>query len=179
MMQEVRETVAAKEAVEQEKAVKKKKKKKKKGSGYFDPKDVLMLVGGVAAFVAVLGGVAYAVPDFRFPVGGLLCLVGFIVYLLGAAALRQLAADEGDMHALLFRFVPPYQWWFVATRWSDAKDYVAFFGAGMVIMAMGGLIIKTSPIGKEAEASHRAYKAATEGGAADAPPAFLPQGDDE
>jgi hypothetical protein len=171
VMEQVRQKVAEQEAVEtQKKAEKAKKKKKKKGSGYFDPKDTLALVGGVAAFVAVLAFLAWGYPDLRFPLGGLLCVVGFIVYLLGAASLRQLVAEEGPLQAILFRFFPPYQWWFVATHWSEAKDFVAFFAAGLVILAIGGSVIKTSAIGKKAEESERAYQEVRRGGQAELPP---------
>lgn len=161
-------------AAEEEKQVekkKKKKKKKKKGTGYFDPKDTLILVGGLAAFVAVLALAAWRFPDFRFPLGGLLCIIGFIVYLLGAAALRQLVAEEGDFQALLFRFFPPYQWWFVMSRWSDTRDYFAFFASGLVIMSIGGAVIKLSPAGKEAMKSEAEYQKAHGGGGADVPAA--------
>lgn len=96
MMEQVREKVAEQEAVETEKKVEKakKKKKRKKHSGYFDPKETLTLGAGVAALVGVLTFLAWGYPDFRFPLGGLLVVVGFIVYLLGGAALRQLVAEE-------------------------------------------------------------------------------------
>jgi hypothetical protein len=172
-MEQVRQKVAEQEAVEAEKKVEKsKKRKKRKHSGYFDPKDTLALVGGVAAFVGVLAFFAWGYPDFRFPLGGLLCLVGFIVYLLGAASLRQLVAEEGPFQAILFRFFPPYQWWFVATRWSETKDFFAFFAAGLVILSIGGAVIKSSPIGKEAEASERAYQKLRRGGQVEVPPAL-------
>jgi hypothetical protein len=171
-MEEVRQKVAEQEAVQAEKQ-KTKKKKKKKRSGYFDPKETLQLVGGLSAFVAVLAFLAWAYPGMRFPLGGFLCVIGFIVYLLGAASLRQLAAEEGPFKALAFRFVPPYQWWFVATRWADTKDFVSFFLAGLVIMAIGGAVIKTSDVGKQAEESERAYQKARQGNQDDAPPAIL------
>ena len=88
----------------------------------------------------------------------MLCVIGFIVYLLGWTALRQLVAEEGILKALLFRFCPPYQWWFVITRWDESRDFFAFFAAGAAIMAIGGGIIKTSEEGKRAEASDRAYQ---------------------
>jgi hypothetical protein len=152
---------------------KKKKKKKKKGSSYFDPKDTLILVGGVGGFVAVLALLAWRLPDFRFPLGGLLCVIGFVVYLLGWAALKQLVADEGAFKALLFRFFPPYQWWYVATNWADTRDYVAFFGAGLLIMSLGGAIIKISPTGKKAEASEKAFQKMQQGPPAEAPQPIL------
>lgn len=173
-MEQVRQKVAEQEAVEtQKKAEKaKRRKKKKKGSSYFDPKDTLILAGGVTAFVAVLAFLSWGYPDLRFPVGGFMCILGFIVYLLGAASIKQVVAEEGFHHVVLFRLFPPYQWYFVATRWAETKDFVAFFVAGLIILGIGGVVIKSSPIGEKAEASERAYQQARAGDhAADAPPA--------
>jgi DNA-directed RNA polymerase subunit RPC12/RpoP len=156
-----------------------KKKKKKKKTGYFDPKETLQLVAGVCAFVAVLAFVAWRFPGSRFPVGGLLCVMGFIVYLMGAFSLRQLVAEEGVFQALLFRFFPPYQLWFVATHWDEAKDFFAFFAAGLVAMALGGGIIKTSPQGKLAEASDRAFKKAQQPKEMEVPPVISIGGEDD
>jgi hypothetical protein len=99
-------------------------------------------------------------------------VIGFIVYLLGAAALRQVVAEGGLFQVLLFRFFPPYQWWFVATNWAETKDFVAFFGAGLVIMAIGSAVIKTSPTARKAEESERAYQKLGQSGQAEAPPAI-------
>ena len=165
------------EAQKEEVKVKKKKKKKKRSST-FDPKETLNLMAGVGAFVAVLALLAWRFAELRFPIGGLLCVIGFIVYLMGSASLRQLVAEEGAFKVVLFRFFPPYQWWFVITHWADAKDFVAFFGAGLVILAIGGGVIKTSPIGVKAEASERAYQKARQGNQEVAPPAF-PSGLDD
>lgn len=182
-MEQVRQKVAEQEAVEaQQKAekAKKKRKKKKKGSSYFDPKDTLILVGGVTAFVAVLAFLSWGYPDLRFPVGGLMCIVGFIVYLIGAASIRQVVAEEGVHHVILFRFFPPYQWYFVATRWAETKDFVAFFGAGLIILAIGGVVIKSSPIGKKAQESEEAYQNASKGNLGDSePPPVMADPDDE
>ena len=79
--------------------------------------------------------------QFRFPLGGILCVIGLIVYLLGSAALRQLVAEEGVFKALLYRFCPPYQWWYVLTHWEETRDFFAFFLAGAAIMTIGGGII--------------------------------------
>lgn len=161
LMEQVRQQVTEETVVkEQKKAAKarKKKKKRKKGDGYFDLKETLKLVAGVGAFVAVLTLTAWYYPDFRFPVGGILVLVGAITYWLGIASLRQLVAEEGQLKALMFRFCPPYQWWFVATRWDEARDFVAFFGAGIMILSLGSAVIKTSPIGKKAMAADAALQ---------------------
>lgn len=172
-MEQVRQKVAEQEAADtlkREENAKKKRKKKKK-TGYFDPKDTLILAGGVTAFVAVLAFLSWGYPDLRFPVGGFMCVLGFIVYLMGAASIKQIVAEEGFHHVVLFRFFPPYQWYFVATRWSETKDFVAFFAAGLVILGIGGAVLKTSPIGKKAEASERAYLKLHQGSDAEAPPA--------
>ena len=159
---------------QKEEAKPKKKKKKKKGSSTFDPKETLNLVMAVGVFVAILAGLSWRFADLRFPIGGLLCVIGFVVYLLGAASLRQLVAEEGAFKALLFRFCPPYQWWYVMTHWSETKDFVAFFASGLIILALGGAVIKTSPIGAKAEVSERAYQKARAGNQIDAAPEFLP-----
>jgi hypothetical protein len=135
-----------------------KKKKRKKQSSFFDPKETLKLVAGVGAVVAVLGFLAWAYPDFRMPLGGLLCLIGFVVYVLGAVSLRQLVAEEGFIKLMLFRFCPPYQWWFIFSRWDETRDFFAFFMAGAIVMSLGGAIIKVSPLSIKAEADERTYQ---------------------
>jgi hypothetical protein len=181
MMEQARRKAAAAVAEDEpaEKPKKKKKKKKRKKAGDSGAKDTLVLVAGVGAVVGVLALVAWRVPDLRFPLGGLLCVVGFIVYLLGWAAIRQLAAEEGALQVLLFRFFPPYQWWFVARNWADTRDYVAFFGAGLVIMGLGGAVIKTSDVGKRAAAADRAIENARQGTEAGIPPAPAAVADDD
>ena len=171
-MEQVREQVAEEEAVETKKKAQhaKKRKKKRKGSSYFDAKETLKLVAGVSALVGVLAFLAWGYPEFRFPLGGALCVIGFIVYLLGSAALRQLVAEEGVFKALLYRFCPPYQWWYVLTHWEETRDFFAFFLAGAAIMTIGGGIIKTSAEGKRAEASDRAYQKMQRGRQAQPPP---------
>jgi hypothetical protein len=164
---EVLEKARQQAAQDEAAAPKKKKRKKKKQTGFFNPKDTLILVGCVLGFVGVLAFFAFRFPDFRFPLGGFLCVVGFITYLLGAASLRQLVAEEGVFNLMLYRFFPPYQWWFVISRWSETKDYFAFFASGLMILGLGGFIIKESPTGKKAEASEKAFQRAQEG------PAFL------
>jgi predicted RNA-binding Zn-ribbon protein involved in translation (DUF1610 family) len=175
-MAQVREKVAEEEA---EKAVKaaekarKKKKVKKKGSGFFDPKETLRLVGWVSVGIGLLAFLAWGYPDFRFPLGGLMCVVGFIVYLMGWASLKQYAAEQGPIAAILFRFFPPYQWYFVLKNWADTKDFVAFFGAGFLILSIGGVVIKSSPVGKMAAESEKAYQK-VRSGARDEPPPVMP-----
>jgi len=165
MLERARQHAIARGAITDEpeidKPVKKKKKKKKKG--YFDANETLKLVAGLGVLVAILALLAWRLPGLRFPLGGLLCVVGFNTYLLGWAALKQLVAEEGAFKALMFRFLPPYQWWYVATHWSETQDYVAFFASGLMILALGGVIIKTSPIGKKTEQSEQAYQKAQRG----------------
>jgi DNA-directed RNA polymerase subunit RPC12/RpoP len=170
---EQEESVRSESQVAKTKTKKRPKKKKKKHSSYFDPKETLKLVAGVGAFVALLAFLAWGYPGIRFPVGGLLCVTGFIVYLMGAFSLRRLVAEEGFVQALMFRFCPPYQWWFIWTRWDEAKDFFAFFAAGMVAMAIGGGIIKTSPEGKKADASDRAFQKAQQSKKTDVPPVVI------
>lgn len=164
-MEQLRQQATDEAAVAREKTEKarKKKKKRKKSSGDLELMETLKLVAGVGAVVGVLTLVAWGYPDLRFPLGGLFCVVGFVVYLLGITSLRQLVAEEGVLPALLFRFCPPYQWWYIATRWGETRDFVAFFGAGMLILSIGGFVIKTSPTGRKAEAADRAYQAARQG----------------
>jgi hypothetical protein len=176
-MAQVRKEVAEQEATEtqqQAQKAKKRKKKKKKKSGYFNPKDTLILAGCLGGFVAVLAVLAWRFPDFRFPLGALLCVIGFIVYLLGLAALRQLVAEEGAFKLLLFRFFPPYQIWFVATHWVETKDYVVFFLSGLLILSIGGAVLKIAPLDKKERESIRAYEKAQQRAESEAPPTLLP-----
>ncbi len=162
-MEKVREQVAVEEAAKaQKQATKAKKKKRKKNTGFFDPKETMKLVGGVSVVVIGLGLLAWGVPSMRFPLGGILVIIGFIVYLLGWAAIKQHVAEEGDFKALMFRFIPPYQWWYVMTRWAETKDFVAFFFAGMIIMCVGGVVLKTSEIGQLAAKADARIKAREE-----------------
>jgi Flp pilus assembly protein TadB len=181
LLQKEAEEAAAQAPADEPEPVKKKKKRKKKGSGYFDPKETLQLVAGVGALVAVLAFLAWGYPGIRFPLGGILCVIGFIVYLLGSASLRQVVAEDGFFKLLLFRFCPPYQWWYVMTHWEETRDFFAFFVAGACIMGVGGAIIKTSEEGRRAEASDRAFQKLQRGRSAQTvPPVFrLPDRDEE
>lgn len=163
-MEEVRRLEEEKaEQTRQKKEALAKKKRKRKSEGYFDTKETLQLVAGVGALVAVLALVAWGYPDFRFPLGGILCVIGFIVYVMGLYSVRTLVREEGILPAILFRIFPPYQWWFVWTRWAETKDHVIFLAAGFVILSLGGAILKTSPVGLRAIAGDRAYEAARRG----------------
>ena len=179
LMEQVRQKATEEEAVTSQKKaekVKKTKKKKRKNSGYFDPKETLTLVAWVSVFVAVLAFLAWGYPGTRFPLGAVLCVIGFIVYLLGWTAIRQVVAEEGVLKAMFFRFCPPYQWWFIFTRWDETRDFFAFFLAGATIMAIGGAIIKTSEEGKRAEASDQAFQKMQNARQAEAAPPALPGG---
>jgi len=179
MMEQVRQQAAVETSKDADQAKRaKKKKKRRKKSGYFDPKETLTLIAGVGVVVGVIALLAWRFPDFRFPLGGLLAVIGFIVYLLGAASLRQLVAEEGFVKLIFYRFFPPYQWWFVATRWSDTKDYFAFFASGLMIMSIGGAVLKTSPTGKKADESERAYQKLLNGPQAESPPPVMKAEDD-
>jgi hypothetical protein len=160
-MEQVRQEVAEQEAVATQKAVekaKRAKKKKHKKSGYFDLQETLILVGGVSVVVGVLSFLAWFFPDFRYPLGGLLAAIGFFCYFLGAMSLRQIAYNEGFFKMMLYRFFPPYQLWFVVTRWADTQDYFAFFASGLIIMGIGVAVIKTSETSKRADANEQEYQ---------------------
>ena len=179
LMEQVRQKAAEEEAVASEKKaekVKKTKKKNGKSSGYFDPKETLTLVAWVSVLVGVLAFLAWGYPGIRFPLGAVLCVIGFIVYLLGWTAIRQVVAEEGILKAMFFRFFPPYQWWYILTRWDETRDYFAFFLAGAAIMSIGGAIIKTSEEGKRAEASDRAFQQMQKARPPEAAPPVFPGG---
>lgn len=164
-MEQVRQEVAEKEAaLTQKKAEKEKKakKKKRKKTGYFDLKETLTLVGGVSVVVGVLGFLAWRFPEFQFPLGGLLAVIGFFLYFLGAMSLRQIAGNEGFFKLMLYRFCPPYQLWFVLRRWEETQDFVAFFASGLIIMAIGGGVVKISPTMRKANANQREYNKAVD-----------------
>ncbi len=162
-MEQVRQEAAGQEAVAAQKQVeksKREKKKKRKRKSDFELQETLTLVGGVSVVVGVLGLMAWYFPDFRYFLGGLVAVIGFILYLLGARSLRELAANQGFFNLMLYRFFPPYQLWFVLTHWDEARDFFAFFVSGAIVMAIGGAVITTSPTFKRAVASEREYQKA-------------------
>ena len=67
----------------------------------------------------------------------------------------RLAENVSYFKAMAFRFFPPYQLWFVLTRWGDTRDYFAFFVSGLITAAIGVVVIITSPTYKAAEESGR------------------------
>ena len=100
--------------------------KKKKRSSFFDPKETLKLVAGVSVVVGLVAFFAWGYPELRFPLGGLLCVYRLHRLPARAVSIRQVVAEEGVLKVLVFRFCPPYQWWFVATHWEETQDFVAF-----------------------------------------------------
>jgi hypothetical protein len=162
-MEQVRQEVAEKEAATAQKKVEKEKrakKRKRKRSGDLDLQETLTLVGGVSAVVGVLGFVAWYFPDFRYFLGGLVAVIGFFLYFLGARSLRELVAKEGFVKLMLYRFFPPYQMWFVLTHWDETRDFFAFFVSGAIIMSIGGAVITTSPTFRRASENEREYRKA-------------------
>ena len=84
-MEQVRHEAAQQEAAETTKIAekaKKAKKKQRKKAGYFDLKETLTVVGGVSVVVGVLALLAWYFPEFRFPLAGLLVVIGSVLYLL-------------------------------------------------------------------------------------------------
>ncbi len=162
-MEQVRQEAAEQEAVATQKKVekaKRDKKKQRKRKGDFELQETLTLVGGVSVVVGALGLLAWRFPDFRYFLGGLVAVIGFILYLLGARSLRELTAHQGFFHLMLYRFFPPYQLWFVLTHWGEARDFFAFFVSGAIVMAIGGAVVTTSPTFKRASQSEREYQKA-------------------
>ena len=128
-------------------------------------------MAGVGVLVVGLAILAWGYPGLRFPLGGSLCVIGFIVYVLGAISLRQLVAEEGFVKLLLFRFCPPYQLWFVLTNWADTRDFVAFFGAGLMIMSIGARSSRRPPPAGRRTRPIAPIEKAQQGGQAEVPPA--------
>ena len=180
-MEQARQEAAKQEVTETTGNAAKPKKKKRKKTGFFDLKETLTLVGGVSALVGVLAIVAWWFPQFRFPLGALLAVIGSFLYLIGAMSLRRLAENLGFFKALAYRFFPPYQLWFVLTRWADTRDYFAFFMSGLITVAIGVAIIITSPTYKAAEESERAYQSMVDQwvrGTGPMPPVVIKKTDD-
>ena len=148
--QQTTEQESARTPANGSKVKKKKRKWKKLKVGLFDARETLLLFATVIGIVALLAFCAWAYPDFRFELGAALCLLGFIVYILGILSMQQVVSEEGSLQALALKFFPPYQWWFIVRNWTDAKDFVAIFAAGILIMAIGGAIMSsTSSVFKE------------------------------
>jgi hypothetical protein len=162
-MEQVRQEVAEQDAVatkKQAEKAKRAKKKKRKKAGFFDPQETMALIGGVSVVVGLLALLAYYLPDFHYPLGGLLALIGFVFYLLGAMSIRRIAESESDsmLKVLAYRFFPPYQLWFVVTHWEVTRDFFAFIASGILIMGIGGAVVMTSPTAKRASRNERAFQ---------------------
>jgi hypothetical protein len=164
-MEQVRHESAKKEAAETiqvaEKAKKAKKKKRKK-AGYFDAQETLTLVGGVGIVVAVFALAAWRFQEFRYPLGGLLTVIGVAFYLFGILSLRRVVRAEGMIKLFAFRFFPPYQFWYIITHWEETREFFAIVVSGAAIAAIGVTVVRTSPAVAKAEASHRVYQATVE-----------------
>jgi hypothetical protein len=161
-MDQVRQEAAKKEAAETIKVAekaKKAKKKKRKKAGYFDTQETLTLIAGVGVVVAVLALAAWRFAEFRYPLGGLLAVLGVLFYIFGTLSLRHVVRNEGFLKLMAFRFFPPYQFWFIITHWEDTREFFAILVSGMAIAAIGVTVVRTSPAVAKAEASHREYQA--------------------
>ncbi len=160
-LQEVAKQEAAEVAQVAEKAKKAKKKRRKK-SGLSDLKETLTMLGGVGVVVAVLGFVAWRFPESRFPLAGLLVVIGAVLYLLGAMSLSRVAEHESFLKSMAFRFFPPYQWWYVVMHWEDTRDFMAFIVSGVIILGIGLGVYRTSNTFLEAEKANRDYQIAVD-----------------
>ncbi len=160
-LQEAARQEAAETAKNAEKA-KKAKRKQRKQTSFFDLNETLTMLGGVGVVVGVLGFLAWRFPEFRFPLAGLLVVIGAVMYLLGAMSLRRVADNESFLKSMAFRFFPPYQLWYVLTHWRDTQDFFAFFVSGLMIVAIGLGVFRTSPTFTEAEKSNRDYQIAVD-----------------
>ena len=131
--------------------------RKPKSSGdFFDPKETLRLIGTMSVVVVLLAYFATAVPAFRFVVGGLLCVIGVLVYIMAAITLMRTVPENKPLEGLLVKVCPPFQWWYVFNHWSATKECLAFFIAGIVFVAIGVGVLKISEPVKKAEASESA-----------------------
>ncbi len=140
-----------------ERNINRNKNRKPRSSGdFFDPKETLRLIGTMSVMVVLLAYFATAVPAFRFVVGGLLCVIGVLVYIMAAITLSKSVAADNPLKLLLLRICPPYQWWYVVSHWSAGKECFAFFVAGIVFVAIGVGVLKISEPVKKAEASESA-----------------------
>ena len=165
MMEQVQQETAKQEAAEvaqvAEKAKKAKKKRRKK-TGLSDLKETMAMLGGVGVVVGLLGLVAWRFPESRFPLAGLLVVIGAVLYLLGAMSLSRVAEHESFLKSMAFRFFPPYQWWYVVMHWEDTRDFMAFIVSGVIIVGVGLGVYRTSNTFLAAEKSNRDYQIAVD-----------------
>ena len=120
------------------------------------------MLGGVGLVVGALGVVAWRFPEARFPLAGLLVVIGAVLYLLGAMSLSRVAEHESFLKSMAFRFFPPYQWWYVVMHWEDTRDFMAFIVSGLTIVGIGLGVYRTSNTFLEAEKSNRDYQIAVD-----------------
>jgi hypothetical protein len=131
-------------------ATAKKRKRKTKRKAFFDPKDTLILLGGILGVVLLLSFLGWGYPYFRWPFGLMLLCLGFVTYLMGVVSLQELIADKSAFTLMLFRIFPPFQWLIIVNRWAEAKDFAAFFVSGGIILGLGCGLIARAPGGKYA-----------------------------
>ena len=178
-MAELEKNLAEKAKVEEEKKAKRAKKArkaKKRASAGLEPKEVAQLIGGGVALVALLGGLAYAAPNFRLPIGGVLCVIGGLVYFLGTLGFAHVAREEGAIYSLCCKFVPLYKWYYLVTRWEEMRGHFALYAVGLVLLGPGVWIVKESPYYKRIDAIEKAGMMADDPDEAEdaAPPPIVP-----
>ncbi|MFO0954701.1 MAG: hypothetical protein U0835_26760 [Isosphaeraceae bacterium] len=149
-MAELSAQAAAAEAEAAKKA--KKKKKKKRSTGGLEMNEVWTLLGAACVGLVLVAGLTYAVPGARFPVGGLLCVVGFVVYLLGVYGFSKVASEEGAIYSLMCRFVPLYKWYYLVTRWDEMKGHFSFYAVGLMMLLPGILLVQLAGVKDQAGA---------------------------
>lgn len=103
------EEKAAEKAKLKAKKSRKKSVMKKRLSGSFEVADLVNVMVFSLSATVILGFFAWAYPGLRFPIGGLLCVMGFIVYLIGTYGFSQIAREESMHHYFACRFVPLYK----------------------------------------------------------------------
>jgi hypothetical protein len=103
--------------------------------------------------------------------GFLLMGLGFLFAFIGNIGFANVARQEGDMYAMLCKFVPLYKWYFLVSRWSLMKEHIVFYSVGLLMLYPGLILWRTAP--SLADDGSKAKPAAR---AAAAP---APRGDDE
>jgi serine/threonine protein kinase len=116
-----------------------------------------------AALLSCVGALlflAWNYPEFRYPLGGLLAVIGVVLCTLGAMSQAPLAWRQGLLKSMAYRFFSLDQLAYVQTRRAEAWDYFAFFASGLMIVAISVAIVTTAPRARMAEQSERAYQRA-------------------
>lgn len=178
-MADLERSLAEKAKVEEEKKAKRAKKArkgKKRASAGLEPKEVAQMIGGGVALVALLGGLSYAAPNFRLPIGGVLCVIGGLVYFLGTLGFSHVAREEGAIYSLCCKFVPLYKWYYLVTRWEEMRGHFALYAVGLVLLGPGVWIVKESPYYKRIDAIEKAGMMADDPDESEdaAPPPIVP-----